>query len=127
MNVIKHGIDIVDVGHFSSLFDDTAGDFIERCFTRSEQMHARSLTNEAESLAGKFAAKEAVAKALGRGFGGSYGPKDIEIEHHDTGEPFIVLHGAAAAVSKELGIVAWSISISHAGALAVASVIALAA
>jgi holo-[acyl-carrier protein] synthase len=125
MDIIGHGIDVTDIDAFDRLLGDRDGDFLIRCFTESEIRSAANLTNSTEHFAGKFAAKEAVAKALGTGFDGGVAPSDIEVMNSGRGEPIIILHGEAAKVAAELCISRWCISISHSRTVAIASVIAL--
>lgn len=127
MKVIGHGIDIVDLERFAGLLREPNGDFFSRCFTPTEQARAAEgdLSYQTQSLAGKFAAKEAVAKALGSGFDGSIGPLNIEIANNAVGAPNVVLHDSAAELAATLGICSWRVSISHAGGVAIASVLAL--
>jgi holo-[acyl-carrier protein] synthase len=81
--------------------------------------------NSTQRFAGKFAAKEAVAKALGTGFDGSVAPSDVEVLNTESGEPTIKLRGQAAEVAARLHISQWCVSISHSPTVAIASVIAL--
>jgi holo-[acyl-carrier protein] synthase len=74
-------------------------------------------------LAVCFAAKEAASKALGTGIG-PISWRDVEILHKWSGEPYLVLHGAARAIAKELGLTNWSVSLSHSRENAVAVVVA---
>jgi holo-[acyl-carrier protein] synthase len=127
MEILGHGIDVVDLERFMRLLNEESGDFLSRCFTQAERdrsMDGRA-SNRLESLAGKFAAKEAVAKALGSGFEGSISPQQIEIVNEATGAPRVILYGAAAELAAGLGISTWQLSISHAGPVAVASALAL--
>ena len=125
MNIIGHGIDLIDLDKFGRLVDEPETDFLTRCFTTAERAYAEDGPNRIRRLAGRFAAKEAVAKALGTGFDGNVAPQDIEIKNQLSGPPEVVLHGAAADVAVNLGVMSWQLSISHADAVAMASVIAL--
>ena len=127
MEIVGHGIDVVDLERFAHLLSEEGSDFLSRCFTRAEQAKAEvgNTSRGHEILAGKFAAKEAVAKALGSGFDGHIGPLHIEITNSATGSPTVVLHEAALALADELGVSRWQLSISHAGPIAIASVLAL--
>jgi holo-[acyl-carrier protein] synthase len=125
MGIVGHGIDIADIESFGRLLDDREGDFFVRCFTESERLSVNDTINSIQRLAGKFAAKEAVAKALGTGFDGSVAPSDIEVLSTDKGDPIINLHGGAAEAAAGLHISKWWVSISHSPIVAIASVIAL--
>jgi holo-[acyl-carrier protein] synthase len=126
MDVLGHGVDIVEVGHFQSMCDnESGGRFLERCFTPAELTLAGEGPNRAQRLAGRFAAKEAVLKALGTGFSQGISFIDIEIGALPSGAPTVAVYMRAAELASTLGIVSWLVSISHTPAFAVASVIAL--
>ncbi len=125
MNIIGHGIDLIDLDRFGRLVEQPDSDFVSRCFTDAERKDAESGPDRVQRLAGRFAAKEAVAKVLGTGFDGDVAPHEIEIRNRASGGPEVVLHGAAADVAAKFGITDWLLSISHADAAAVASAIAL--
>jgi holo-[acyl-carrier protein] synthase len=127
MEIIGYGIDVVDLQQFRLLLTEPSGDFQTRCFTAAEQQSASadSTVNREFHLAGRFAAKEAVAKALHCGFDGKISPLDIEIINSSAGVPDVILHGAAAALAKKLQISCWHVSISHAGPVSVAGAIAI--
>lgn len=124
--IIGHGIDLVDTTSLQALVADPAGHFVDRCFTASEQSAAGDEPNRLDRLAGRFAAKEAVLKALGTGFGGGIGFMDVEIFTMPSGAPSVLLHGPAAEKARTLGVTKWLISTSHSGAMAIASAIAIA-
>jgi holo-[acyl-carrier protein] synthase len=124
--IVGHGIDLVDVTAFEKLLAEATGDFLARCFTSEEQATAGDGPNRSERLASRFAAKEAVLKVLGTGFGGGIGFLHIEIRKESSGAPSVVLHGPAEARARELGVSRWLISTSHEGGLAIASAIAIA-
>ena len=108
------GIDIVEVSRFEKHADNPESRFCERVFTPYELEYLK--TKKAASMAGLFAAKEAVAKALGTGFRGFF-PNDIEIKHNESGAPYVVLHGKAKEQAGDAKIL---ISISHTKTLATA-------
>ena len=110
------GIDLLEIDRLQDAFSRQGERFLQRIFTNRE---VEENVKKTESLAGRFAAKEAVAKALGCGIG-DVAWKEIEILRTDIGAPQLVLHGAAAVISKKLGIENWSISISHTKSCAIA-------
>lgn len=120
------GTDIVLVSRLSkyAVTEGKLPHFLTRCFTPSEIEYCLGKKNEksiSESLAGRFAAKEAVAKALGTGvMTMGIGFTDIEILNDKNGAPFVKLGGAASQKVEELGVRSVSISISHDGDYAVA-------
>ena len=126
MNIVGHEIDVTDIERFGRLINDRGGDFIVRCFTSRKKLGMNDTVNSTQNLAGKFAAKEAVAKALGTGFDGTVAPSDIEVLNTAKGEPTINLRGGAEKVARELRISRWCLSISHSETVAIASAIALA-
>jgi len=108
--IIGTGVDIVKVERFST---EQSPRFIQRVFSMHEQAYLA--TKGAESMAGLFAAKEAVVKAMGTGFAGFF-PCDIEILHDENGKPYIMLHGKAEEAVKKAtfgGCFSIHISISH--------------
>ena len=92
--VIGIGTDIVKVARFNGMTTR----FMERVFTADERVYLMGKNNV--SAAGLYAAKEAVAKALGTGFRGFW-PNQIEILHDVLGKPYVVLHGEAARVARK--------------------------
>ncbi len=124
MAIIGHGIDAVEVARIGRLLDERGERFGERCFTGAERAYADSSRRRIEHYAARFAAKEAVMKALGTGWAQGVGWTDIEVTRDDAGRPGVRLHGVAAEIAGRLGITRWSISLTHTGTVAVASVIA---
>jgi len=131
MHVLAHGIDLVETARIAKMLADHPERFTERCFTARERAYCdRSTVRRVEHYAARFAAKEAVLKALGTGWAGGIAWTDIEVTRAESGAPGIALAGEAARIAGALGIRAWTISISHAGGptgYAIASVIALGA
>jgi len=119
--MIRTGIDLIEIERVRSLLERYGSRFIERVFTPQEIAELRENT---ASLAGRFAAKEAVAKALGTGIG-AVAWREIEILRGPQREPVLHLHGAAARLAGELGLGEWSVSISHSQTHAVAMAVAL--
>ena len=107
--MLKCGVDIVEVYRIDRAILRHGERFFERFFTPGELIEARGLT---PALAARFAAKEAVAKALGTGIG-MVGWKDIEIHNGPERQPLLRLHAEAKRVAQELGLNEWSISLSH--------------
>lgn len=95
---------------------------IERLFTEAERTNGAGELRRPESLAARFAAKEAVAKALGSPGGMSW--HDCEIVVDDRGRPSLLVRGTVAAKAAELGVRRWHVSLSHDGGIASAVVIA---
>lgn len=115
------GVDIAEVSRFEKIAGHQR--FLDRCFTMAEQAYlAERGAAMAQSMAGLFAAKEAVLKALGTGLGG-VSLRDIEITHDALRAPGLVLHGTARASAEARGAFNYHLSISHEAGLAVALVV----
>lgn len=110
------GIDIVRVERIRRTLGRFGARFLERILTPAEAAHVRG---RPESLAGRWAAKEAVSKVLGLGVRG-VGWREIEIERLPTGQPAVRLHGRAARRAEQLGLGRIACSISHEDDYAVA-------
>ncbi len=116
--IVSVGIDVVDIARFARIIERRPG-LVSRLFTPSE----RSLP--VASLAARFAAKEAVAKALGAPSGLSW--QDCEVVAATSGQPSLVLRGTVAAAAAGAGIEHWHLSLSHDAGIASAMVVAEAA
>ncbi len=122
--ILGHGIDTVDKQRFEKLFSEKREKYLLRYFTSNELEHLEKGEDWVLRLATRFAAKEAIMKALQHGYGNGLGFTDIEIKIETSGAPTPVLHRKALKIALEKGIRNWWISFSHAGNVAVASVIA---
>lgn len=107
--ILGVGCDIVEIDRIRKAV--SKGNFIKHCFTERETEYFDKKHNRAESVAAGFAAKEAVSKALGTGISG-FSFTDIEILHHENGQPYVNLTGEAANIADKLGGVV-SVSMSH--------------
>lgn len=110
------GIDIIRVERIRSSLERFGERFTKRVLTPAEQRYVRG---RAETMAGRWAAKEAVSKVLGLGVRG-IGWRDIEIERLPTGQPAVRLHGRAKGRAEQLGMVRIAVTISHEADYAVA-------
>jgi holo-[acyl-carrier protein] synthase len=121
--VLRTGVDLIEIERIRKAIDRHGERFLHRVFTADE---VRQSCGRLESLAGKFAAKEAAAKALGTGLWRSgIAWIDIEVRKDpESGAPELLLHNAAAARAQGLGLDQWSVSISHDRTRAVAFVVA---
>lgn len=125
MRIIGHGIDIVEIERIRAVLDAHGETFLERCFTAAERAYSdRAKRRRLEHYAVRFAAKEAVLKALGTGWRDGIGWRDIEVLRMPSGRPTLLLAGRAQAVATELGAQEWQLSLSHTASYAVASAIA---
>ena len=125
LHPIAHGIDIVEPARIAALLSRHPQRAPARLFTQAELGYAMGTAREAEHLAARFAAKEAVFKALGTGWSRGISWTDIQITRAPSGQPGIELSGEAAAIAEALGISCWLLSLSHVSTLAIASVIGL--
>lgn len=125
MPALAHGIDIVEVERFAELLDRHPERARDRMFTAEELEYARGKQREAEHLAARFAAKEAVLKALGTGWSNGVAWTDVEVTRDHAGCPGLLLHNVAADIAHRRGIANWLISISHTDTHAIASVIGI--
>ena len=118
--ILRTGVDLIEISRIEEVMARHGARYLERIYTAAERAQ---LGRNTESLAGRFAAKEAVAKALGSGIG-TVSWLDIEILGDEDNAPGLTLRGAAAQKAKELGLEHWSVSISHSMSHAVAVVVA---
>jgi len=125
MLILGHGIDLTETARIARLLDDHAERFIERVFTAAERAYCEAgEANRLERFAARFAAKEAVLKALGTGWSGGIAWTDVEVFKHPTGQPGVTLHGEADRIAQGLGITHWALSLTHTKTHAMASAIA---
>jgi holo-[acyl-carrier protein] synthase len=118
--MLSTGVDIVEIPRIRRVVERYGPRFLERIYTPGEIAYCRG---RAPNLAARFAAKEAVMKALGTGVRG-VGWKDIEVVRAASGAPGILLHGRAEARAQRLGVLEMSLSLSHSREYAVAFVVA---
>lgn len=122
--IIAIGVDLAEVSRVEALLASAGERFVERVFTSIERQYCDGKANRAERYAARFAAKEAVMKALGTGWSRGVRWRDIEVDHEAGGRPLVRLQGAAAEHARRLGIQRWSISLTHTHAHALAQVVA---
>ena len=126
MRIIGHGIDLQEIRRVEKLLANTHNDWLDGAFTELEQRNVDAEPHTARYFAARFAAKEAVAKALGTGFTDDVTWLDIEVRRKPSGAPEVLLSGGAAVAATGLGITGWQVSCSHSSDYAIASVIATA-
>jgi holo-[acyl-carrier protein] synthase len=119
--IVAVGIDVVLVDRFTRALQRTPL-LTERLFTEAERLTSSGNPRAPESLAARFAAKEAVAKALGAPTGLHW--HDCEIVTDPDGRPWLTVSGTVAAVALERGAMRWHLSLSHDGGIASAMVVA---
>ncbi|MCL1988475.1 MAG: holo-ACP synthase [Firmicutes bacterium] len=123
MQIFGIGTDVIEIDRFMRNGKPLGQKFMDRCFHKNEQERLQG--RHLENIAGYFAAKEAVAKALGTGFVGLR-PSEIEICHNQAGKPYVILHGKAAKIAEDSHVAKIDISISHCKTVATAMAIAVA-
>lgn len=123
--ILGLGIDVIEVKRVEASLARFPDRFEKRVFTEAEREYCRARkAKAAESFALRWAAKEAVAKAMGTGIRGGVDFADIEVAADRLGRPSIRLHGGAAAAAKKRGIATFHVSLTHEGDLAVAFAVA---
>jgi holo-[acyl-carrier protein] synthase len=113
--ILGIGVDVVDIARFGKVLGRTPG-VVDRLFTPVEK------DAPIHSLAACFAAKEAVAKALGAPPGLRW--EDVEVRHGRSGRPWLETRGTVADAAGKLGVRHWHLSLTHDGGVSVAMVVA---
>jgi len=121
--LIGIGTDIVSVARIERLYARWGARFLNRVYTLAEQAYCAQKAAKMLHLAGRFAGKEAVLKALGTGRVGA-GFREIEILNDAHGRPYVLLRGRAAAAAELRGVRRLHLSIAHEGGAAVAFAVA---
>jgi holo-[acyl-carrier protein] synthase len=120
--MIGIGVDAVDIERFRRSLERTPS-MRERLFTTDELNYVAAKADPVPSLAVRFAAREAVMKALGVGLG-AFGFHDAWVERAESGAPSLRITGRAAELATEAGVRRWHLSLTHSDLLAIAYVIA---
>lgn len=124
MRIIGHGIDLIEIQRMARMLEDHGDSFTRRCFTEDERVYADAGGKlRPERYAARFAAKEAVFKALGTGWSQGIGWHEVEVRRDPAGRPTIEVSGRCADLATELGVGCWHLSLSHSKTHAIASVI----
>jgi holo-[acyl-carrier protein] synthase len=117
------GLDLVDIPRFAAVLARRPS-MADRLFTSGERAYAATHVDPVPSLAARFAAKEAVMKAMGVGLG-AFGLHDVEVQRLESGEPRLALSGRAASLAAEMSATQWMVSLTHTATAAAAVVLAL--
>ncbi len=104
------GVDVVEIARMQKAIDDWGNTFLEKIFTEKELSYARARQNSIQHFAGRFAVKEAVAKALTTGWSEGFRWKDVEIENDKSGKPSVKLYGHVSDLLRNNRVF---VSISH--------------
>jgi len=121
--IIGTGIDMVEISRIRNAAKKWQKNFLLKIFTDKELEYSNEKTSSYQHLAARFAAKEAVLKALGSGLTSRMEWRDIEVWNEESGKPNVRLTGEVERVSMALGVKSIIISMSHTRTYAVASVI----
>ena len=125
MPIIGVGTDIVEVVRIGQMIERHGEVFLNRVFTDDEIRYCQRRREYTQHYAGRWAAKEAVMKTLGTGWSRGVGWRDIEICSSKSGQPSIILRGAAREIAQQAGICDVLISISHCRSFATATAVAV--
>ncbi len=125
MHLFGIGIDVVETARVQSSIDEFGEKFLNRIFTEAEREYCEKHKKSILHFAARFAAKEAVAKALGTGIGKEMAFKEIQVEKKASGEPTILLTGNAKAFAEKNNINLIKVSISHAEHYAAANAVVM--
>lgn len=123
MKVAAHGVDMVACERLRAAIERHGERFLLRVFTPAELEYCRGKKREIEHLAGRFAAKEAVFKVLGTGWGAGTNWTDVEVRNLPSGRPEVFLKGQTREIADTMGLERILISISHIKTHAIASAI----
>ncbi len=121
--IVGSGIDMVEISRIQQSVERYGQRFLDRVYTAAEQAYCLRKRKSAESLAARFAAKEAGAKALGTGISRGVNWLEIEVTREPGGRPTLRFHGRAAEIALQLGVAHTALSITHTAELSMASVI----
>jgi holo-[acyl-carrier protein] synthase len=121
--IVGSGIDLAEIERIQHSMERYGQRFLDRVYTAAEQAYCLGKRRSAESLAARFAAKEAGAKALGTGISHGVSWLEIEVARELSGKPTLRFHGRAAEFAARLGTTRAALSITHTSTLAMASVV----
>ena len=124
MKILGTGTDIVECLRIARMIDRHGELFITRVYTDAEIEYCSTRKAATQHYAGRWAAKEAVLKALGTGWRRGIGWRDIEVVNNRQGAPIVTLHAGAREVCEKAGIQLMHLSISHCRSHAVAYAVA---
>ena len=121
--LIGTGVDLIEVERIAHSIERYGERFLRRVYTDLEIAYCNRKRGSAESFAARFAAKEAGAKALGTGISRGVTWNEFQVSRNPGGRPVLELRGRAAQLATELGVRAISLSLTHTGNLAMATVV----
>ena len=124
MALASVGVDMVEIARMEKVLGRRPN-FARRVFTKEERVYCDRMARPAQHYAARFAAREAVLKALGTGFSRGIGFSDVSVGRSETGQPLAVLTGRAAEIAAEQGVLEVALSLSYTHEVAVASAVAM--
>jgi holo-[acyl-carrier protein] synthase len=119
------GVDIIEIGRIQKAVEKSGEKFLQRVYTPDEQAYCAGKRHPFASYAVRFAAKEAVLKALGAGVSGGYSLSEVEVVSLPGGKPIVKLHNNIAKIALEKGVEKVLLSLSHDQRQAIAFAIAI--
>jgi holo-[acyl-carrier protein] synthase len=122
MGIKGIGVDAVDIERFRTSLERTPT-MRQRLFTADELAYVAPMVDPVRSLAARFAAREAVMKAMGLGLG-AFGFHEVSVARAESGEPSLLVIGRASELADQRGITSWHLSITHTDLVAIAYVLA---
>ncbi len=125
MTIVGHGIDLIECERIARVWQLHPERFLARILTDAERTYCERMKNPVPHIAGRFAAKEAVLKALGTGWRGPISWTDIEVTNDASGQPQVTLSGPTAEIARGRGIVSLVVSVTHTESYAAASAIGI--
>ncbi len=123
MRIVGIGLDLVKIERIRALADRWQERFLARLYTEAERRYCFDRASPYASLAGRFAAKEAVLKAIGTGWSAGISWQDIQVLNDGSGKPVAHVQGRAGALLQEAGVTDIHISLSHDADYAIAQVV----
>jgi holo-[acyl-carrier protein] synthase len=124
VHIVGVGTDLVEISRFRLAMERRGERLNERLFSDAEREYAARQKDPSKSLAARFGAKEAVMKAMGVGLW-KFKLRDVEVARAKSGAPTVLLHGRAAEMAAERGIVGWELSLTHTNTTAMAIALAI--
>lgn len=111
--ILGVGIDIIEVARIQAVYEKFGERFLNRILLPGEIAYCLSFRRPAPHLAARFSAKEAISKAFGTGIGAALGWQDMEVRRQDSGQPYVVWHGAGQVLLATRGGGPVHLSLSH--------------
>ncbi len=104
------GVDIIEIGRITKSVEELGDVFLQKIFTAREIAYCNSKPNAHQHFAARFAAKEALSKAVATGWSGEFKWKDVEVSNESSGKPLLTLHGSMKEILSHCSVL---VSLSH--------------